>query len=144
MTAANANEHFLWVYSTAHMAAHPDQLVKKVDLLLKKPQAASYLYTFYLAITLRGRDKSLKTEGACRNEGTALERVFRLHCIVECDGGGIRIEPHGDYVMMYLDPIRMITCDQDLNDVTDSGDEIHGGMDDRVFRLNRVEKEPVS
>ena len=78
---------------------------------------------------LRGRDEVLTTEGACRSEGSGLE------CIVECDGGGVRIEPRGDHVMMHLDRIRMITCDQNL---LDDGEEVRGGKDDRVFRLNRI------
>jgi hypothetical protein len=38
---------------------------------------------------------------------------------------------------MYLERIRMATCDKDP---IDGGEELSGGKDDRVFRLNRVNK----
>jgi hypothetical protein len=58
----------------------------------------------------------------------------------ECDGGGIHIEPRGYHVMMYLERIRMVTCDQDIDSVIDSGEEVRGGKDDRTFHLYRVPK----
>ena len=70
----------------------------------------------------------MRTAGFC-TEGPAFK------CQVECDGGGVRVEHRADHVMMYLDHIRVATCDQD---VIDGGEEISGGEDDRVFRLYRV------
>ena len=127
--AENPIGRFARVYDRAHLTTHPDQLVKEVDLLLKKSSTRYYSHDFSLRMKLRGRDETLRTEGACRSEESGLE------CIVECDGGGVRIEPRGDHVMMYLDRIRMITCDQNL---LDDGEEVGGGKDDRVFRLNRI------
>ena len=71
----------------------------------------------------------MTTTGPCRREESA------LMCMVECDGGGVRIEPRGDHVMMYLDRIRMAACDSKL---IDGGEDVSGGKDDRVFRLNRA------
>ena len=127
--AENPIGRFARVYDRAHLTAHPDQLVKEVDLLLKKSSTQYYSHEFSLRMKLRGRAAALKTGGACRSEGSGLE------CIVECDGGGVRIEPRGDHVMMHLDRIRMFTCDQNL---LDDGEEVRGGKDDRVFRLNRI------
>jgi hypothetical protein len=74
----------------------------------------------------------LKTEGSCRGKGPGLD------CIVECDGGGIYVRPRGDGVLVYLDRIRMITCDQPIEDVISDGEEVRRGKDDDVFRLDRV------
>src|SRR5262245_55973136 len=53
------------------------------------------------------------------------------------DGGGINVVPRGDHAMMYVERIRMATCDSDY---VDSGEDLSGGKDDRVFRLNRVDE----
>ena len=80
---------------------------------------------------LRGRNETLKTIGYCQTDGSGLK------CVVECDGGGVRVEPRGNHVMMYLDRIRVSACGQDDINV---GEEINGGKDDRVFRLNRCDR----
>ena len=126
--AENPIGRFARVYDRAHLTTHPDQLVKEVDLLLKKSSTRYYSHDFSLRMKLRGRDEALRTEGACRSEGSGLE------CMVECDGGGVRIEPRGDHVMMYLDRIRMVECG---GDPVEDGEDVVGGKDDRVFRLNR-------
>jgi Bacterial SH3 domain len=117
------------VYDASHLARHPDQLVKEVNLSIKRASSKGYSHDFTLSIRLRGRNDVLKTEGPCHGEGSGLS------CLVECDGGGIRVEPRGNYVMMYLDRIRVAACGES---VIDGGEEISGGKDDKVFRLNRV------
>jgi hypothetical protein len=43
------------------------------------------------------------------------------------------------HAMVYLDRIRMLTCDQPAENLLDSGEELTGGKDDRVFWLDRVD-----
>jgi Bacterial SH3 domain len=124
---------YMRVYDRAHLAAHPDQVVTLVDLSIVR-SSGHYRHNFTLHVRLRGRDETLKTEGYCEKDGRG------LRCMVECDGGGIRIEPRGYHVMMYLERIRMVTCSQDIDSVIDSGEEVRGGKDDRTFRLYPVPK----
>jgi hypothetical protein len=150
---------FSRTYDKAHLAAHPDQLVTQVDLSLEKSSTQHYSHHFTLRVMLRGRDKVLKTGGSCQDEETVWQEhvqsckqsgefdrcikslprfVGGLSCRVECDGGGVHVKLRGDHAMMYLDRIRMVTCDQDIKKVIDGGEEISGGKDDRVFRLYRM------
>jgi uncharacterized protein YgiM (DUF1202 family) len=133
-TADGLYGQYMRVYDRAHLAAHPDQLITLVDLSIVRSSSGHYKHEFTLYVRLRGRDKTLKTEGSCEKDGRG------LRCMVECDGGGIHIEPRGYHVMMYLERIRMVTCDQDIDSVIDSGEEVRGGKDDRTFHLYRVPK----
>lgn len=130
VTTVNAGEIpigcFARTYDSAHLAAHPDQIVRAVKLrLYKAPPDARF---FALEMQLRGRDKPLKTGGYCK--GAA--------CKVECDGGGVNIAPSGDDVMMRLDRIRMVACDASDIELFEGGEDVTGGKDDRVFRLYRA------
>jgi hypothetical protein len=120
---------FVRVYDKAHLAKHPDQIVTAVKLHIKKWDDDESYFEYALKVKIRGRNETLHTGGLCR-EGTS-----GLRCWVECDGGGINVTPHSNHVIMYLERIRMATCDKDP---IDGGEELSGGKDDRVFRLNRV------
>jgi hypothetical protein len=130
----NVRGCFVRVYDRAHLAKHPDQLVTAVKLHIKKPDPDAgapevRFHWFTLKAKVRGRDEILHTSGICT------EGKFGLTCSVECDGGGIDVAPRGNHAMMYLKSIRMFTCDQES---PDGGEDLSGGKDDRVFRLNRV------
>jgi len=134
-TETNVRGCFVRVYDRAHLAKHPDQLVMAVKLHIKKPEVkepdSSYkgYHWFTLKVKVRGRDETLHTSGICS------ESALGLSCTIDCDGGGIDVVPRGDHAMMYLKRIRMFTCDQEP---PDGGEDLSGGKDDRVFRLNRV------
>jgi hypothetical protein len=101
---------FVRVYDKAHLAKHPDQIVTAVKLHITKPPpdlAGNGFYLFRLKVKVRGKDKTLHTGGGCT------EGASGLGCSVDCDGGGIHVTPHSDYAMMYLERIRMATCDKD-------------------------------
>lgn len=120
-------------YDNAHLARHPNQLVTNVRLLIKDARGDSNNpYHFFLQVRMRGSSKALITAGFCEWKGPG------LHCMVECDGGGINVSPRSAYVMMYLDRIRMATCESDKGNIED-GKEISGGIDDREFRVHRVD-----
>jgi hypothetical protein len=136
-TETNVRGCFVRVYDKAHLAKHPDQIVTTVKLHIKEPdpdpdhaQPEKGYHWFTLKVKVRGRDETLHTSGIC------FEGALGLKCHVECDGGGVDVTPRGDHAMMYLKSIRMFTCDQDPID--GGGEDLSGGKDDRVFRLNRV------
>jgi hypothetical protein len=124
---------FVRDYDKSHLARHPNQLITNVKLAIRSPKGASpYRHEFALQVQMRGKDKILKTEGMCKEEG-----ALKLHCFVECDGGGVDLSVKEDSVMMYLDRIRMASCGKDINDV-EKAEEISGGLDDREFRIDRA------
>jgi hypothetical protein len=112
------------------LAKHPDQIVTEVKLNIRPARQSGYAYDFALRVRVRGKDEALNTGGSCAAEPRGVK------CSVECDGGGVHVTPYAHHAMMYLDRIRMATCGEDpLN----SGEELSGGKDDRVFRLDRVD-----
>ena len=124
---------FIRSYDRTHLAKHPNQLITNVRLAIRNRRDASlYRYEFALRVQVRGKSKILGTEGTCKEEGAS-----RLHCSVECDGGGIDLSIREDEAMMYLDRIRMASCGQDIDNI-DKSEEVTGGMDDRDFRLDRA------
>jgi hypothetical protein len=124
---------FVRNYDKSHLASHPNQLITNVKLAIRNSEGApSYQYEFALQVQMRGKTKTLKTEGLCKEAGTS-----KLHCFVECDGGGVDLNVRKDGVMMYLDRIRMASCGKDINDV-EKAEEISGGLDDREFRIDRA------
>jgi hypothetical protein len=129
-TETNALGCFARVYDKAHLEKHPDQLVTAVKLHIRKWKDEKS-FEFALKVKIRGRNETLHTGGLCHKGESGLS------CSVECDGGGINVVPRGDHAMMYVERIRMATCDSDY---VDSGEDLSGGKDDRIFRLNRVDK----
>jgi hypothetical protein len=122
---------FTRTYNRTHLASHPDQLVTAVKLHIHRPPPGNLnKYWFLAQFRLRGRDETLRTSGIC-NE------TSRLHCFVECDGGGVDVVPRAHEAMMYLDRISVASCGRDY--VNGAGQELTGGKDDRVFRLDRVD-----
>ena len=122
---------FTRTYDRAHLARHPEQVVTAVKLRIYRPPPGDLSKYWFLAqFRLRGQDEILRTSGICN------EKASGLHCFVECDGGGVDVVPHARDAMMYLDRIRVAACGEDY--VDGAGQELTGGKDDRVFRLDRV------
>jgi hypothetical protein len=123
---------FARVYDRAHLAKHPDQRVTAVKLHIHRPppeySSTNGFYWFLVQFKVRGRDETLRSGGACREEAPGLMR-----CGVDCDGGGVNVAPRGDHAMMYLQAITVTTCG-------DKEEELTGGKDDRVFRLDRADQ----
>ena len=118
---------FTRTYDRAHLAQHPDQMVTAVKLRIYRPPPENVdKYWFVAQFRLRGKDETLRTSGICN------ERVSGLRCLVECDGGGVDVVPRARDATMYLDRISGPACNED------SGQELTGGKDDRVFRLDRM------
>jgi hypothetical protein len=118
---------FTRTYDRAHLAQHPDQVVTAVKLRIYRPPPGNAdKYWFLAQFALRGKDETLRTNGICN------EKASGLRCLVECDGGGVDVVPRARDATMHLDRISGPACDED------SGRELTGGKDDRVFRLDRV------
>ena len=120
---------FTRTYDRAHLARHPDQLIKEVQLNIHKPPPdidTGKFYWFVAQFRVRGKNKPLRTGGICN------EKASGLHCFVECDGGGVDVVPRARDATMQLDRISGPACNED------SARELTGGKDDRVFRLDRV------
>jgi hypothetical protein len=118
---------FTRTYDRAHLAQHPDQLVSAVKLRIYRPPPGNPdKYWFLAQFRLRGKDEILRTSGICN------EKASGLRCLVECDGGGVDVVPRARDAMMHLDRISGPACGED------SAQELTGGKDDRVFRLDRV------
>jgi hypothetical protein len=122
---------FTRTYDRSHLARHPDQLVTHFRLRVYRPPAeVNPDYWFAARFRLRGRDDTLRTGGYCTKGASGIS------CVVECDGGGVRVVPRADHAMVYLERIRVAACG---DDVIDGGEGLMGGKDDRVFRLDRVD-----
>jgi len=119
---AGADECYARTYDQAHLARHPDQLVTSVSLRFRRSP-----HWFMVRFTLRGRDKPVESAGVCRGG----------HCYVECEGGGLDYERTASGLVMRLDRIRVAECGKELTD-DGTSPEVSGGIDDRVFRLDRV------
>jgi hypothetical protein len=145
---AKAYACFVRRYDTAHMAAHPQQKVTAMRLLItsEKMEDDKYLnYSFRLGVNFRDQPGDFDSSGDCghappvRNAeadpGTAATIDFP--CNVDCDGGGITVSlANGDNsVIAKLDRIRIWKG-------TDPDDaplrSLQGGADDKIFRLDRV------
>ena len=128
--ASQATGCFVRHYDREHLAEHPNQLLTNVRLLIREAKLRAG-FDFLLEVKRRGSSNGLLTEGSCENDSM-------LHCTVECDGGGINVSVRPGYAMMYLARIRMATCEDDKNDIN-KGEEVFGGIDDRVFQLPLVD-----
>jgi len=116
---------FTRTYDRAHLAQHPDQVVTAVKLRIYRPPPGNAdKYWFLAQFRLRGKEETLRTNGICN------EKASGLRCLVECDGGGVDVVPRARDATVHLDRISGPACE-------DSGRELTGGKDDRVFRLDR-------
>lgn len=139
----NARACFRRDYDADHLAAHPKQTVSAIGLCVKvvhyqARNGGRYRYDFELKVRLRGRAKLLTATGECgfSEADPAIVRhgAGPITCALECDGGGIDVEPDkaGGGLVARLDRIRL------SDGCGEEGVELTGGADDRVFRLQRV------
>ena len=88
-------------------------------------------YDFTLAAKTKEHDRTLYASGDCASaEG--------IGCGVECDGGGIELEPmagKADEILVRLERIRMtLGCGEGADEI-----ELEGGEDDKVFKLDKAQ-----
>jgi len=129
-------------YDARHMKRHPKQTVTKVVLYLRYvplsdadatlvstenggTEKRAFRYDFTLAATVKGKGTYYAAGDCASAEG--------IGCGVDCDGGGIEIEPLAgkESVLMRLERIRMTPgCEGEGSEV-----DLEGGEDDKVFKL---------
>ena len=137
---------FVRTYDADHLKRHPKQKVTELVLFLRYitlseedatlistenggTEKQYFRYDFTLAVKVKDRDATLYASGDCASgEG--------IGCGVDCDGGGIEIEPiagNDDTVLVRLERIRMTLGCGDGEEV-----ELEGGADDKVFKLTKA------
>ncbi len=133
-------------YDADHLNKHKRQTVTELILFIRYvalsdddailvatedggTEKQDFRYDFTLAAKVRERRETLYASGDCASaEG--------IGCGVECDGGGVDIEPiaGGDgAVLVRLERIRMTRGCGDGEAV-----DLEGGADDKVFKLSKV------
>jgi len=142
--APDAQACYARTYDPDHLKQHPKQKVTELILfiryitlgedeatLIAKEDGGSekqyFRYDFTLAAKLRDRSGTLYASGDCASaEG--------IGCGVDCDGGGIEIEPmagQDDTILVRLERIRMTPgCGGEEGAV-----DLEAGEDDKVFKL---------
>jgi hypothetical protein len=134
---------FARTYDAAHLKSHPKQKVTALLFQVRyhrhdpeedNPEGQRNYY-FDMAAKVRGQKKMLHASGEC------VAGANRIHCGVECDGGGVNVERDartGGIVISFdrlSRRIRMtVGCDGDEDNTID----LTPGADDRVFRLAKA------
>lgn len=139
------------VYDSRHLASHPDQLVTRMMLSLdpdgpaargnRNSEAGRIAYDFMIAMKRRG-DRHLLVQ-----QGYILESHGLSIGVVECDGGGFRLQkdPSGALLSIGLGPssgdrIRMDVLPDPCGESghAENTVDVVAGADDRTFRLREV------
>lgn len=147
--APGAQACYARTYDKAHLAEHPKQKVTEMIFSLRYTTLGEdeahlvategggvekqyFDYDFTLAAKVRDQSKTLYTSGDC----TSLEGIG---CGVDCDGGGVQIEPvpgQNDTILVRLDRdysyIRMSLGCSEGEDF-----QLKAGEDDKVFKLTK-------
>jgi hypothetical protein len=135
------------IYDDAHLREHPKQQVTAMTLSIRYTPLAEdeatliakddggvekqyFRYDFLLAAKTRDRKETLFSSGDCSSaEG--------IGCGVDCDGGGIDIEPvpgGNGSILVRLERIRMsFGCSGEVHEI-----DLEGGEDDKLFRLDQA------
>lgn len=150
-----AERCFIRRYDAAHLKGHPRQRVEAIGFCAnverippeEKNEPVRYRYNFDFAVKLKGRAKVATTGGECGFSYMPPEEQKRissepLWCGVDCDGGGITLEPRkeGVELLMRLERIRVSSECGGADDESSSFD-LTGGADDKVFLMPRTSVE---
>lgn len=145
--ATGAQACYARTYDAQHLSQHPKQRVTEMVLFLRyitlSEEEATlvatedggiekeyFRYDFTLAAKVRDKRETLHAAGSCNSAQT-------IGCGVDCDGGGIELEPVAgapDKLLVRLERIRMtLGCGEDSDDI-----DLEGGEDDKVFWLDKI------
>lgn len=137
---------FLRKYDAAHLAAHPKQKVSAMKLLVEVDAPSdeqTYSHNFKLGVKFRQRKGDFQSGGFCNHASVqAVGDEVRLHCGVDCEGGGIEIgiaagKTSGDAAaVVRLEAVRI--WNNDSKNEEDAADYLNAGSDDKAFRLERT------
>ena len=138
-------------YGSAHLKKHPDQLVKRVRVLIQRSVGsgnAQQSYAMSIDVDIRGRSSTYSAVTECEwDEGWRFEEPL-LSCAVECDGGGVgaSFSDNKESLLLYLKQPeglgRLVVgrsghgCDRSTD--PDTSFELTEESDDKVFKLFAV------
>jgi hypothetical protein len=126
------------VYDDAHLAAHPQQNVRTMTLLVLIDSENPDSYDLRVGVNFRNRKHYFETEGDCVKPHPEDEAggAVTAHCAVACDGGGIDValKDNGSVLLTIPNGARMWRPGAEDNDT------VHGafGPDDKLFRVDRA------
>lgn len=131
-------------YDARHLAAHPDQKVSAMKLLVTAEwldEDKVFIRNFRLNVKFRNKRDSYDSMGGCSH--AIMEEAggeVRLSCGVDCDGGGIGIamSKDNDATVVRLEHVRVWTHGKDLDDDDIEKRGLNAGKDDGMFRLDRT------
>lgn len=134
---------FIRRYDARHLAAHPDQKVSAMKLLVTAEwldEDKAFMRSFRLGVKFRDKRGAYDSLGGCNH--VTMEEAngeVRLGCGVDCDGGGIGIAMNkdNDATVVRLTRVRIWQHGKDSDDDSAIG-ELVAGKDDNAFRLERT------
>ena len=142
---------FLRRYDSAHLKSRPKQRVESIGLCVKvdrlqpeeKGEPVRYVYNFDFATKLKGRAEILKTAGECgfshmppeQQKNVASKPIW---CGVDCDGGGISLEPRKEGAELLARLSRIRVESECGGGEEDKAIDLEGGADDKVFVIPRT------
>ena len=133
---------FVRRYDPDHLARHPLQKVKAMKLLVTAefaPEEKITNYSFRLGFKYRHRSGDFDSSGSCHHfvpEDKGSE--IHLSCGVDCDGGGIDVAMSKDDKSAIV-RVERVRIWQNSKPDEELSDELVGGADDKVFRLDRAD-----
>ena len=133
---------FARVYDAAHLKKHPRQTVTAMEFRLtwhifrQEGNEPFGDHMFQMRVDRRGAKKQAHGTGPC------MERAGKAFCGIECDGGGVFLEPRDDGSLLVsfgdMWGIRLSeSCDGEEED-EDAAASLEPGQDDKSFRLERL------
>ena len=132
---------FVRRYDASHLAQHPKQKVSAMKLLVTAEEASedkTVNYSFRLGFKYRHRAGNFDSSGFCSH--TVAENnggEIRLGCGVDCEGGGIGVAMRDDRsALIRLERIRI--WERNKAD-DDASNDLVGGADDKIFRVDRAD-----
>jgi len=129
-------------YDAAHLAQHKAQKVTNMTLLVSAefvPEDKALNYAFSVGVDFRNRKGKFVSSGDCGHPVASEVSADKLQlgCGVDCDGGGLSIEMTNADKSVLVRIDRMSMWDESKAD-EDQRTGFGGGVDDKVFRLDRV------
>lgn len=119
---------YLRHYTAAHLADHPDQMVREIALGPEPAETDARFLALRLAVSLRGSDDHLTATAYCENTGGDLS------CQLEGDGGWFTLSPGKNGALRLSIPTEPLGFETATGFVTFGGE----ASDDRLLALHPV------
>jgi hypothetical protein len=133
---------FKRLYEPAHLAAHPQQNVRTMTLLVTGYPAGDNGPTHYgvsIGVTFRKSGQHFETYGDCASlhDAAGSGPAGTVHCSVECDGGSmdVRMKDAGAALVSIPEGARLW---RPGGDETEGSVKQRFGPDDKLFRVDKT------